>query len=139
MRKEKTDLETHPRSLDWNKYGGWENGPQLNATGRFRIEKYEGKWWFVDPEGKLFWSNGFDCVEFGRQSQTRVSGRERYFEYLPAVRKSGSINYITFHGEDEDTLKYLSFHSLNLYRKYGESWKEISNEQDPSADVELGF
>ena len=24
----------------------------------FRVEKVDGKWWFVDPEGYLFWSVG---------------------------------------------------------------------------------
>ena len=126
--KEKTDLESHPQPMDWNKYGGWNNGPQLIASGRFRVEKYEGKWWFVDPEGKLFWSNGFDCVEFGRQSQTRISDREFYFEYLPASGSPEAQLYYST-GEGENALKYLSFHALNLYRKYGETWKEVSNEK----------
>jgi hypothetical protein len=136
--KERKDLEEHPRSLDWNKYGGWETGPQLGATGRFRVEKYNGKWWFVDPEGKLFWSNGFDCVEFGRQSQTRVSGREGYFEYLPSSGSSeAQLYYAT--GKGENTLKHLSFHSLNLFRKYGESWREVSNERIHQRMSSWGF
>ncbi|MBN2640727.1 MAG: beta-galactosidase, partial [Victivallales bacterium] len=49
----------------WNKYGGWENGPQLKATGFFRTEKYKGKWYLVDPEGKLFFSNGINAVTNG--------------------------------------------------------------------------
>ena len=91
----------------------------------FRVEKYEGKWWFVDPNGKLFWSNGFDCVEFGRQSQTLVTGREGYFEYLPPADSPEEQLYYTT-GEDEYALKHLSFHSLNLFRKYGENWREVS-------------
>ena len=38
----------------FNKYGGWQSGPQLNATGFFHTKKYEGKWWLVDPAGRLF-------------------------------------------------------------------------------------
>ncbi len=120
--KERADLETFPNPAGWNKYGGWESGPALNATGRFRVEKYNGKWWFVDPEGKLFWSNGFDCVEFGRQSQTRITGRESYYSYFPDNQSPENQLY-TYTIQGEDTLKFFSFHLLNLYRKYGEAGK----------------
>jgi len=39
---------------DISQYGGWKNGPRRQATGRFRTEKIDGRWWFVDPEGYLF-------------------------------------------------------------------------------------
>ncbi len=81
--KESEELEHIKPLPDWNLYGGWATGPQLEATGRFRVEKVDGKWWFVDPEGKLFWSHGMDCVEFGTQTRTRISDREHYFQYLP--------------------------------------------------------
>ena len=56
--EEAKDLAANPGPTEWNKYGGWAAGPQLKATGRFRTEKINGKWWFVDPEGRLFWSFG---------------------------------------------------------------------------------
>ena len=137
-KKEMEDLAAHPGSPDWNKYGGWENGPQLNPTGRFRVEKYEGKWWFVDPDGKLFWSNGFDCVEFGRQSQTRVSGRESYFAWLPADESPEASLYAGM-GDEKSKMKSLSFHLVNLYRKYGESWKETALKQIHDRLLSWGF
>ncbi|HEX2395148.1 MAG TPA: beta-galactosidase, partial [Bacteroidales bacterium] len=138
LEKEKADLATHAGPPAWNKYGGWETGPRLGATGRFRVEKYQGKWWFVDPEGKLFWSNGFDCVELGRQSQTRITGREGYFDYLPSYGSAeAQLYYIT--GEGEDTIKHLSFHALNLYRKFGDQWKTISNENIHQRMLSWGF
>jgi PKD repeat protein len=51
-------LAANPGPSNWNQWGGWENGPQLEATGWFRVEKYNGRWWFVDPAGKLFLSVG---------------------------------------------------------------------------------
>jgi hypothetical protein len=126
-RKERDDLAANPVSPEWNRYGGWKNGPQLRATGRFRVEKYEGKWWFVDPEGKLFWSNGFDCVEFGRQSRTLVTGRESYFSYLPAEGTPESTLYASESSADDS--RVLSFHTVNLYRKYGESWRDTASEK----------
>ena len=54
-RRELAELDSRPPITGWNEYGGWADGPQLEATGSFRVEKYQGKWFFVDPSGKLFW------------------------------------------------------------------------------------
>jgi len=45
-----------------SQYGGWSEGPRLNATGYFRTEKFKGKWTMVDPEGHLFFSHGLANV-----------------------------------------------------------------------------
>ncbi|MDQ1258105.1 MAG: hypothetical protein QG656_2714, partial [Candidatus Hydrogenedentes bacterium] len=45
-----------------DEFGGWADGPQLDATGWFRTELVKGKWWLVTPSGHLFFSNGVDCV-----------------------------------------------------------------------------
>lgn len=80
-REEEQDLAAHPGPLTWNKYGGWSVGPTLQATGHFRTEKHNGKWWLVDPEGKLFWSQGLNIVTLTQRTQIR--GREKYFSYTP--------------------------------------------------------
>lgn len=43
---------------DRSRFGGYKDGPKLDATGFFRVEKVDGKWWMVDPEGYLFFSHG---------------------------------------------------------------------------------
>lgn len=43
---------------DRSRFGGWKDGPRLEATGYFRVEKVNDKWWMVDPEGHLFFSHG---------------------------------------------------------------------------------
>ena len=81
---EKKDLENHPGPRGWNRYGGWKNGPRLEATGFFRTEKHKSKWWLVDPEGRLFWSQGIDVVPFGGDLiGTPLTGREHYFKDIP--------------------------------------------------------
>lgn len=79
--EEEQDLAAHPEPLKWNKYGGWSAGPTLQATGHFRTEKHNVKWWLVDPEGKLFWSQGLNIVTLTQRTQ--ISGREKYFSYTP--------------------------------------------------------
>ena len=123
--KESEELDKMNTPSEWNQYGGWAKGPQLKASGRFRVEKVDGKWWFVDPEGKLFWSHGMDCVEFGRQTRTRISDREHLFQDVPDIDSPEGALY-SYSEAEVDTTLWLSFHALNLFRHYGDSWKEIS-------------
>lgn len=83
------------------------NGPKLKSTGDFYVEKVNGKWWLVDPEGNLFWSHGVNCVGFG-SGNTQVEGREKYFTGIPA----GAARH--------------NFYTANLARKYGDDWQNYS-------------
>jgi hypothetical protein len=77
--KERADW---PGPKEWDKFGGWASGPQLEATGNFRVTKHEGKWWLVDPEGKLFFSYGPTGAGFG-PDLTPITDRESWFAELP--------------------------------------------------------
>jgi hypothetical protein len=46
-----------PGGFDYCEYGGYKS-TQAKATGFFRVEQIDGKWWFVDPHGHLFLSTG---------------------------------------------------------------------------------
>ncbi len=78
-----------PRPESWNRYGGYEPGPTLRATGFFRTEKYNGKWYLVDPEGKLFFSLGMNAIAWWTPEFS--DGREHYFdrqgEYVASVNQ----------------------------------------------------
>lgn len=88
---------------DADRFGGWTGGPRLEATGFFRTEKIGGKWWFVDPEGRLFFSLGINSIYPG--NSTAIAGREKYFEEKYAERE-------------------VFFIHRNLERKYGPRWRE---------------
>lgn len=103
----------------WNKYGGWAAGPQLKATGHFRTEKHQGKWWLVDPEGRLFWSKGSTGIGFGIGGNTPIEPdqRRRFFVDVPedavvSGRRGGKEFVI---GQQIETLKYG--------RQTGDEWK----------------
>lgn len=108
-------------------YGGWTAGPKLEATGFFRTEKKDGKWWIVDPEGYLFWTAGLNCVA-SDAVYTGVSSRENYFTNLP--EKDGDYGQFygkgthASHGFYKGKLPYetFNFYQSNLFRKYGEDW-----------------
>jgi hypothetical protein len=104
--QEDADLAQHQNPQKLDQYGGWAGGPLLKATGHFRVEKYGGKWWFVDPDGRLFWSDGLDCVGFN-QSSTRIQGRERFYEN-PAAG---------------------NFLAQNLQAKFGDDWRNVASDR----------
>lgn len=50
------------RFEDRSRFGGWKAGPKRAATGFFRTEKLDGKWWLIDPDGYLYFATGIDNV-----------------------------------------------------------------------------
>ncbi len=61
-------------------YGGFVS-TKAQATGFFHVEQIDGRWWFVTPDGHLFFSTGVNGVGVG--SGTRTAGREDYFALIP--------------------------------------------------------
>lgn len=121
---------------DADRFGGWAGGPRLKATGFFRTEKVDGKWWLVDPDGFLFFSHGVDCV--GHGGATGVGFRERYFSWLPAKddpyfgefwgRSDRPAAHGFYKGKEHLPFDTFDFHRANARRKYGPDWKRIGAE-----------
>ena len=125
---EQADLQAHPGPADWNSFGGWQPGPSLEATGRFRTLQYQGRWWFVDPDGRLFWSHGIDCVR-ATTGSTPISDREHWFADLPGTDSPFAAFYGRSrwapHGYYQNKAEFqtYNFTAANLLRKYGENWQ----------------
>jgi hypothetical protein len=143
--EEKKDLDANPGPSDWNRFGGWARGPHLKATGRFRTEKIDGRWWFVDPDGRLFWSFGVMRVS-ASTAMTPMNGdpltprtgypipdRDCFFAELPpAPGAPDATAFSTFWTTRDELLwpfyeargetRVFDFSSANLYRKYGPNY-----------------
>ena len=76
----KEDAALKDAKSDRCEYGGFL-GTSAKATGFFRVEQIDGRWWFVCPDGHLFFSTGLNGVS--PFSGTRVQGREDLFAALP--------------------------------------------------------
>ncbi len=105
-------LQVQKSMLERDKYGGY---PQkiVKASGFFRKEKIDGKWWLVDPLGHLFLATGINGVSPG--DFTRTKNREYIFEKIPPqefIRKTKS------------EAPQISLGLWNQYRHYGKEWKE---------------
>jgi len=128
MATEEKDIASHRGPAKRNEFGGWTGGPQLKSTGWFRTVKHAGKWWLVDPKGRLFWSHGIDCVH--AHSATPISDREHYFSNLPSAKSMLSKFYgkgsWAPHGyyKDHSPYRTYDFAGANLHRKYGDKWRE---------------
>ena len=146
--EEARDLAANPGPKDRDRFGGWNDGPRLEATGRFRTHKDErGKWWLVDPSGRLFWSFGPVRVSAssgmtpmnGDNSTPRTgvatSPRDCFFADLPPAPDAPDATPLSKFWTTHDDLlwpfflargetRVYDFSSANLYRKYGEGYYE---------------
>lgn len=105
-----------PGAFNTCPYGG-DLGTKAKATGFFRVEQVGGKWWFVDPDGHLFFSVGSDCMN--PSSGTPTAGRDGVFAAQPPAdlrppRKANSRR--------PNRASFASFYTWNLARRFGPEW-----------------
>jgi hypothetical protein len=126
VEQETQELARQPGPKDWDQYGGWKSGPQLKATGFFRTEKVGGKWWLVDPEGRLFFSHGIDCVRMF--DTTPIEERTNWFADFPGNQPEfaafRSRSYALKGHYAGRSPECFSFVGANLLRKYGSDWQQ---------------
>lgn len=109
---EEEDKALQSGRFNVSKFGGYMD-TKSNATGYFRVEKIDGKWWFIDPEGHYFISTGSTGIGAGG-SFARIEGREYiYKEFAPEDLTQTSKR-----------LGKSSFFTWNLYRRFGPDYYE---------------
>ena len=85
-------------------YGGYLN-TKAKATGFFRVELVDGRWWFIDPDGHHFFSTACTGIS-GRGGDARLQGREDFFAALP-------------HADLAEGRGSATFYARNLERRFG--------------------
>jgi hypothetical protein len=130
--EESKDIAQKPTPSDWDEYGGLAKGPTLKTTGFFHPEKYKGKWWLVDPKGKLFFSHGIDCVGAFGWGATPIEDRNNWFEGLPAQDSEFKMFFSRhnciigdFKGRQPMCFDFIG---ANLFRKHGPEWQKKAAE-----------
>ncbi|MEQ1933580.1 MAG: hypothetical protein ABL962_06845, partial [Fimbriimonadaceae bacterium] len=93
---------------------------RATATGKWRtIKGPTGNWYFVTPQGKLFWSFGATSVRDFNPTVTQ--GRESTFKVLPATGAPYS-EFFTDVWSNGASRRAFDFYGRNLKAKYGTSW-----------------
>ena len=119
-----------------DRFGGLPGNGGFRATGFFRTEQRDGRWWLVTPEGNPFFSIGMDVV--APSGATYVEGREFMFRDLPA--REGPLAAHWSEGEDRRGLgaqrgrsfdhgHAFDFYTADLERKFGADWRARWREQ----------
>lgn len=108
------ETELGAGDFDYCRYGGYRSS-QAKATGFFRVGQIQGRWWFVDPDGHLFFSVGSNVI--GAFSGTRTEGREAVFAALPPPDLSPAMRAGARAGQ-------ASFYTWNLLRRFGSDWPQ---------------
>lgn len=112
--REERDLAPGP--FETCPYGGFKK-TQVKATGFFRVEQVNGRWWLVDPDGHLFFSVG--ATGMRTRADTSIVGRDGLFAALPPA----SEKMATPRTE-------VSFNYWNLQRRFGpavlQPWLDLS-------------
>ncbi len=78
---------TNDSNLEFSYYGGWK-AHRVEATGFFRVEKIDGRWWSIDPEGYLYIHKAVNSVQlFDGYNPDDV------YELLPEFGMNGTGNW----------------------------------------------
>ncbi len=124
-----------------DEYQAWADGPTLEATGFFRVEQVDGRWWFVAPNGHLFYAVGIDCVGVGADGPQNDLVPEAY-SWRP--EKEGEFAQAwssNFYGKRRWGLhEGLSLYRANLIRKWGpEAMAKKGRERARDRQLAWGF
>ena len=102
------------------------------ASGRFRAEKHQGKWWLVDPEGPVVLV-ARHRLRAGGERHTPITDRRHWFTDLPDKDSPlaafyGQGNWAPHGYYQGKAYETFNFTAANLFRKYGDQWRQVSAE-----------
>lgn len=102
-------------SEKFDRYGGFRDGKNYGATGWFRLQKIDDRWWFITPEGNRFFLKGIDAINpFERGYSTPLYQRDGSMR--PELTLLPDFPEAVLNGK-------LSYLIANLNRKYGSQWR----------------
>ena len=114
---------------NYSQYGGYKQ-KQVKGTGFFRTEQIDGRWWFVDPEGYVFLSLGNAGNSGGGGNVKDLDKREGWFKELPPenIRQLPNARAAATPAANTGRVaSTVNFGTWNLYRRYGEDFREKSS------------
>ena len=105
----------------FSKYGG-DKKQQIEASGFFRTEKIDGRWWIVDPEGYLFIHKAVNSIKRGG-SDRNIKGYNEKF--------NSPVNWM------EETTKLIINNGFNGAGSWTEN--DVIQEMHKKGDANLSY
>ena len=96
-----------------NKYGSRTDWPKMEATGRFRTEKIDGRWWIIDPEGYMHYERSVTSLRKGTNTETAWKNTF-HLESMWMRMTQHDLANIGFHGTGAfctDTYQHIQKHN----------------------------
>jgi hypothetical protein len=79
-------------SVKLNRYGGRLDHPREQATGFFRTQKIDGRWWLIDPEGCRFYHVAINTVREPKEVEKNFGSSEKWAEATTAQFRANGFN-----------------------------------------------
>lgn len=121
-----------PGSERFDRYGGVREGAPLEATGFFRTQKENGRWWLVTPEGNRFYLKGVDAVPYLERGYF-TQAKEQDGRTIRRVFTEGAPDPQRYPDAWRSGGSQVNFLAANLRRKYGpefrERWMELTEKR----------
>lgn len=95
------DYVENPANMEFSKYGGWK-ARRVEATGFFRVEQIDGRWWAVDPEGYLYVHKAPNSVHINNLSADEI------YQWLDENGFNGMGNWSDIEEMSESPLKQVT-------------------------------
>lgn len=114
----------------WNQYGSYEH-LQVEATGYYRVEKIDGRWWLIDPEG-------FAGINRAVTSFSASDVQENY-DVTKELGFCATGNFLTPESQTKDSYnasnvsQFAYTRRINFFQNYKNS---RSNYHDMPSDVD---
>jgi len=117
-----------------DEYSAWTRKPARRATGFFRVEKIDSRWWLIAPNGRLYFATGMDVVGCGvdaRLDRTVLSAHS----WLPPKKGALAEAWQMHKGHAWG----LSLYRANLIRKWGAGYRNRYLERAIARQMDWGF
>lgn len=111
--------------MEWNKWGGDSKRKIKEGSGFFSTCKTEdGRWHLLDPEGCDYFSVGPCCIRANEMGT--ITDWKENLEWLPDAEDSRYQEFyrIGTHPWYPEKVEQINYVGTNLYKIYGEQWKE---------------
>jgi len=134
-RKESGGLAKYRPFPNRDRYHAWTRRPPRQATGFFRVECVDGRWWLIAPNGRPYYATGMDCVICGVDGRLDKAILAAH-SWLPPRTGDTEKAWRRPAGKE---INGLSMYRVNLIRKWGPDFRRRYLDRAIARSLAWGF